>query len=72
MDKMTAVNVKVNGYDKILPQGVTLEALLELLGIKTQGIAVELNHKVVPKSAFPATIMRDKDAVEIIRMTGGG
>jgi thiamine biosynthesis protein ThiS len=72
MDKMTTVNVKVNGYDKILPQGVTLEALLEMLGIKTQGIAVELNREVVPKSAFSATIMRDKDAVEIIRMTGGG
>ncbi len=64
--------VKINGTQTELQRGTTLEGLLMSLEIKTEGVAVELNREVVPKRLHASTQMKDNDAVEIIRMTGGG
>ena len=64
--------VSINGGEKEVEDGVTLKALLDLFEIKTQGVAVEVNKEVVPKRLYAATIIKERDAVEIIRMVGGG
>lgn len=66
------MDIKVNGDKKEFPEGTTLEALLDTLSIARVGIAVELNREIVPKKLFSATILKDGDAVEIVRMVGGG
>lgn len=64
--------IKLNGEIKELPDGTTIEALLESLSIKAQGIAVEVNREIVPRRLFGASALKDGDAVEIVRMVGGG
>lgn len=64
--------VKINGNDKEAKDGVTIKELLDLLEIKTQGIAVEVNKEVVLKRLYAGTVLKEHDAVEIIRMAGGG
>ncbi|MDP2689009.1 MAG: sulfur carrier protein ThiS [Deltaproteobacteria bacterium] len=66
------MKVKINGTVKEIDEGATLEGLLDLFGIKRQGIAVELNREIVPKRAHGQTLLKDGDAVEVVRMAGGG
>lgn len=66
------MEIKVNGEKKEVAEGATLQALLESLSIVPQGIAVEVNREIVPKRLFGDTALKDGDAVEIVRMVGGG
>ena len=66
------MHIKVNGEKKELPDGSTIEVMLNALSIKAVGIAVEVNREIVPKRLFDASTLKDGDAVEIVRMVGGG
>ncbi len=66
------MKIRLNGEAKELPCGSTIEELLALLSIRAQGIAVEVNREIVPKRLFGATALKEGDAVEIVRMVGGG
>jgi thiamine biosynthesis protein ThiS len=66
------MHIKVNGDKKELPDNSTIEVMLDALSIKTVGIAVEVNREIVPKRLFGASTLKDGDAVEIVRMVGGG
>ncbi len=66
------VKIKVNGKENIIQEDTTVEKLLEELNIKPQGIAVELNLEILPKSKYAETILKGNDSVEIVQMVGGG
>lgn len=66
------MKIKLNGEIKELPDGSTIEVLLTSLSIKAQGIAVEVNREIVPRRLFGESTLKDGDAVEIVRMVGGG
>jgi sulfur carrier protein len=66
------IRIKVNGNEHELTAASTLEALLEVLGMSGQRVAVEVNEQVVPRSDYPDTTLHDGDDVEIIRAIGGG
>ncbi len=66
------MKITVNGKELDVNADTTLSALLEGLDIKGQGMAIELNREVVPKSRYMDTLIKDNDSLEIIRMTGGG
>lgn len=67
-----AINIKINGEDKSVNEGVTFRQLLNDFEIKTIGIAVERNRIIVPKSTFDTATVNDGDEIEIVRMVGGG
>ncbi|SHG80147.1 sulfur carrier protein ThiS [Chryseobacterium sp. OV279] len=56
---------------EVLPD--TLEALIamEIPG-KKKGIAVAVNNRIIPLSAWAETLLKDKDSVLIITATQGG
>lgn len=64
--------IRVNGKERDVADGTTVEALLDGLGIKAVGIAVDLNKEIVTKRLYAETVLRQGDAVEVVRMTGGG
>jgi sulfur carrier protein len=66
------MNVCINGEKREIDEGMTVKALLEALEMSPQGIAVELNKVIVPKSRHGETPLTDGDTVEVVRMTGGG
>ncbi len=49
-----------------------LPALIESLGVDTRRIAIAVNGEVVSKADHAGVTLRDGDAVEIVRMVGGG
>ncbi|MBI5886272.1 MAG: sulfur carrier protein ThiS [Deltaproteobacteria bacterium] len=66
------MKIRLNGLDKGVPDGATIDALLTLYGIERAGIAVEVNREIVPKRMHAETVLAEDDSVEVVRMTGGG
>ena len=67
-----AVNITLNGENKIVPDNVTVLGLLDFLKIQRQRVAVELNMEIVKKDTYPMTALKDGDSVEIVSFMGGG
>ncbi len=51
---------------------VTLDGLIEELGMKGDRVAVELNREIVPRGNWSATALQDGDRLEIVHFVGGG
>lgn len=66
------MNISVNGENKEVKEGLSVKGLLGALEILPQGIAVELNREIVPRGRHAETLLKEGDAVEVVRMTGGG
>ena len=64
--------VTVNGKPMELPEGLTIDGVLEHLEVRREYTAVALNREVTPKSAYARTVLKDGDKVEIVRPMGGG
>jgi sulfur carrier protein len=66
-------SILVNGEAEPLA-AATLAALLAEKAVDTEqkGIAVALNGAVVPRAAWPETVLKPRDNVEIVRARQGG
>lgn len=67
------MNVIVNNKPLELPDTAKISAIFEKLSIASpQGIAIAVNEQVVPKSEWESCVLKDNDAVLLIRATQGG
>ncbi len=66
------MELTVNGVARSLPDGTTVEALVEMLHIGRKGVAVAVNGEVVARSTWPGAAVRDGDHVEVLRAAQGG
>ncbi|HAP31696.1 MAG TPA: thiamine biosynthesis protein ThiS [Firmicutes bacterium] len=64
--------MKVNGKVVALGKKLTLQDYLNAQAFDLRLIAVELNGKLVPKSAYASVFLSDEDVLEIVRFVGGG
>ena len=66
------LKISVNDHKHEFTHSLSLQALLENLEVKTQGIAVAINTEVILKSAWETTSLKNDDNVLIIQATQGG
>ena len=66
------MRITVNGEEREVPENTNTAALLELLGMSGQRVAVEVNFEIVPRSTYDAHLLQQGDRVEIVRAIGGG
>jgi thiamine biosynthesis protein ThiS len=66
------IRVWANGRAVELPDGSTVTALIEALGLARQVAAVERNGEPVPRSARSATALAEGDRIELVRAVAGG
>ncbi|MDZ4761057.1 MAG: sulfur carrier protein ThiS [Alphaproteobacteria bacterium] len=66
------MNLLLNGEARVAPEGSTVAAFLDSLGLPRKGIAVERNREIVPKSAYGSTRLGEGDRIEIVQFVGGG
>ncbi|WP_157218899.1 sulfur carrier protein ThiS [Flavisphingomonas formosensis] len=66
------IMLTVNGEHRRVPQGLTLAALAEELGLDPAKVAVERNLEVVPRSTLDQVLAEDGDDLEIVHFVGGG
>ena len=62
----------VNGEKLQLPDGATIQALLDHYKLQSVRVAVELNRDIVAKKAYLNTSLKSGDTVEIVTFVGGG
>ena len=62
----------INGEEKDCPGVTTLASLVEQLGLKPDRLAVELNLEIVPRAHWTATVLNEKDRLEVVHFVGGG
>ena len=63
---------ELNGEQREAENELTVETLLNRFVPHRRRVAVALNSRVVPRSHFEETRIRDGDRVEVIQATGGG
>ncbi len=66
------MKLTVNGQVRDLDSGATLLALLASLQLTEKLVLVELNGQAVDRADFPVMELAEGDALEIVRMVGGG
>lgn len=66
------MKITYNGQEREVPEGLTVARFLELLGLPTRGVAVELNQEVVPRAKHPQHVLSAGDRLEIVTLVGGG
>ncbi len=66
------MQINVNGENKEYSTETSVSKLLESLDIDNRYVAVELNHKIVPRRQFNEMILRENDSLEIVTFVGGG
>jgi thiamine biosynthesis protein ThiS len=66
------MKVFVNGQERDVADGMTVEALVKELGIRREGTAIEVNREIVPKARYAQTVLKPNDRLEIVTFVGGG
>jgi thiamine biosynthesis protein ThiS len=66
------IDVVVNDEARKIPEGTSVESLLNQLGLQPRFLAVELNRQVIPKRDHSQTMLKQDDRVEIVTLVGGG
>ena len=64
--------IAVNGKTMDVEPGISVDALLSLLGIKREYTAVAVNREITPKSEYGSVKLSEGDKLEIVRPMGGG
>ena len=69
------MKLQINGEERDFPNShvpFTLAALVELLGMKSDRVAVELNLDIVSRDRWAETQLNEGDRLEIVHFVGGG
>lgn len=66
------MRILINGEARECEEGISLSALIELLELPPQRIAIELNREVVRRADWNTTVLRNEDRLEIVHFVGGG
>ncbi len=67
------ITVVANGRPVELPEGATLAALLDTLGVPARAVAaMEHNGEAVTRAEHGVRVLDDGDRVELVRAVAGG
>ena len=66
------MTVAINGERREVPEGLTVAALLEHIGMPSGRIAVERNLDILPRARWGDTRVQPNDKFEIVHFVGGG
>jgi sulfur carrier protein len=66
------VRVKVNGEDLDLEPGLSVRGLIAQLELGPMPVGVELNGRVLGRSAYATTELHEGDVIELAHFAAGG
>jgi sulfur carrier protein len=68
------MKILVNGETRALPDGATIESLLDQLDLAPgrRGVAVAVDAEVVPRSGWADRALHEGDRVEVLTAIQGG
>lgn len=72
MDVDESIGIWVNGEERRVAPGITVEEMVEGLGLNPAKVAVERNLEIVPRSLRGEVRVEAGDSFEIVHFVGGG
>lgn len=66
------MKIVVNGKEQELDCPVSVKQLLQILDLKGDRVAVEVNLEIVDRQKFDNFKIKEGDTVEVIHFVGGG
>lgn len=69
---MATMKVQINGEEREFAGPLSLQALLQQLGMKADRVAVELNRDIIAREQWAKTDLQEGDQLEIVHFVGGG
>ncbi|MCC7260010.1 MAG: sulfur carrier protein ThiS [Alphaproteobacteria bacterium] len=66
------MRIMVNGDERNVTHGLSVEGLLAELGLAGKKVAVEHNLAIVPRSTYAELQVAEGDRLEIVHFIGGG
>ena len=66
------MEVTVNGSRHDVPEGLSVRALVEHVGLNEGPVAVEINGAIIPRARHAEHRVAPGDVVEIVHFVGGG
>lgn len=66
------ITLTINGQRREFKDEMLLPKLLDTLGVDRRVVAVAHNGDVVPRDRYDSVRVRHGDAIEVVRMVGGG
>lgn len=66
------MRITVNGQEKEVAEGASVEDLVREAGLSERACAVEINRELVPKASRSDRELQEGDAVELVTLIGGG
>ena len=66
------ISVRLNGEERQIPKEIDLASVIDLFSLPKQRVAVELNRRVIRRSDWPQTTIKDGDELEVVHFVGGG
>lgn len=67
------MNLAVNGEQKTVAEGLTISQLLVEEKVKMpEMVSVELNGRILKRTEFDETLLKENDKVEFLYFMGGG
>jgi sulfur carrier protein len=66
------MKIRVNGDERDVPQGLTVDALLVHLAMPSDRVAIERNLDILPRAEWKSTSVQANDSYEIVHFVGGG
>ena len=66
------MKLKLNGEEREVADGISLNGLLESLQIRPGRVVVERNREIVARDSFSTTRLTEGDVLEIVHFVGGG
>ena len=72
MTEIPSIDISLNGHDEQIPAQQSLAALLQLLSIGSDRVAIEMDRQIVHKRDWANTIVNAGAQIEIVEFVGGG
>jgi sulfur carrier protein len=66
------MKLTVNGESRAVQDGTTLRALVVDVAGRVEGTAAAVNGELVPRSAWPSTVLSAEDRIELLTARQGG
>jgi sulfur carrier protein len=66
------MRIRLNGESHELPGPLTVQALLDSLGVDGRTVAVEVNLEVIRRARYADTLLEEGSEVELVAFIGGG
>ena len=72
MNEGDTIHVRLNGKDRKIDSGLSIEKFVKSLDLNPKLIVVELNREIISQDSLSETQVLDGDQLELVHFVGGG